>query len=117
MEAFEIGCRRCGSEDFELLDAKTGEMLCKYCRNRWIEPALIQKTDTEKFLAEQAKQPKVVIDNTTETDKQIMDMFSKVAGVATSGCVNRVLRVAVVVIAAVIILVVLGFCGLPFLLR
>jgi len=115
MQAIEIGCSKCGSEDFRLLDQKTGEVICQHCRNRWIEPALIKKTETEKLIEEQAKRPRVVIDNTTETDKQLMDMISKVAGAATGGCARKASRVVVAVVVVVIILFVLSFFGVGML--
>jgi len=117
MEAIELGCKRCGSEDFELLDAKTGEVICRYCRNRWIEPSLIQRTETEKFLAEQAKRPQVVIDNTTETDKQIMDLITKAAGVATGGCAQRVIRLVTIVLVVIVIIAIMFFLGSTQLFR
>ena len=110
--AIETGCKKCGSEDYQLLDARTGEVLCSYCRNRWVEPLFIQKTETERFLEEQAKRPQVILDNTTETDQQLMDMVSKAAGVATGGCVNRVARLIIVVVAVIILLTVLSFFGI-----
>jgi len=117
MEAIEIGCRKCGSEDFQLLDAKTGEVRCGYCRNRWIEPSLIQRTETEKFLAEQAKRPQVNVDNTTETDKQLMDIITKVAGAATGGCARTVSRFVVIALVIIVIIAVLFFFGAGQLFR
>jgi len=112
MSAIEIGCKKCGSEDFNLVDPKTGEMLCSYCRNRWIEPSFIQRTETEKFLAEQANRPQVIIDNTTETDKQLMDIASKAVGVATGGCLRRATRIVIVILIAIVIIAVMSFCSL-----
>ncbi|MCL2806751.1 MAG: hypothetical protein FWD27_01090 [Coriobacteriia bacterium] len=112
MEAIQTGCKRCGSEEFELMNPKTGEVICAYCRNRWIETALIQRTETEKFLAEQAKRPQVTVDNSTETDKQLMDLMTKAAGAATGGCVNRVAKAVVLIVVVVIAIVTLSFCGL-----
>ncbi|MDR0349984.1 MAG: hypothetical protein LBH64_00330 [Coriobacteriales bacterium] len=108
MTAIEVSCSRCGGEEYRLIDASTGEVVCLYCRNRWIIPELIQKTETEKYLVEQAKQPRITYDNTTETDKQLMDVVSGLAG--TSGLLSsigraltRFLRVVLVVIVIVII--------------
>jgi len=112
MQAIELGCKKCGSEDFELLDAKTGEVLCNYCRNRWIEPSLIRQTETEKFLAEQAKRPQVVVDNTTETDKQLMDMITKAAGISAGGCLKKIAKFAFIALIIAIVITVLVVFGL-----
>ena len=112
MSAIEIGCKKCGSEDFSLVNPSTGEMLCSFCRNRWIEPSLIQRTETEKFLAEQAKRPQVVIDNTTETDKQLMDMASKAFGMATGGCARRATGIIVIVLVVIALIIGMVFFSL-----
>ena len=117
MASIETGCTRCGAEEYELLDSRTGEVRCKFCRNRWIIPSLIQKTETEKFLEEQAKRPQVTMDNTTETDKQLMDMVSKAAGAAASGGISRILRIVALVAIAVIVLFVLSCAGIISLVR
>jgi len=102
MRAIEIGCKRCGSEEFDLLNAKTGEVRCAYCRNRWVEPSLIQQTETEKFLAEQAKRPQVIVDNTTETDKQLMEMVTKAASATAGGCVSKAMRIVIIAVATLV---------------
>ena len=113
----ETVCSRCGAEEYRLLDPKTGEVVCSYCRNRWIMPALIHQTETEKFLAEQAKQPRIIADNTTETDKQLMDAVTSVARVATGGFLSRAIKGAAIAFAILILLGVLVFYALTFLLR
>ncbi|MDR2036139.1 MAG: hypothetical protein LBP91_05680 [Coriobacteriales bacterium] len=117
MSAIETKCARCGSEEYRLLDAKTGEVRCLFCQNRWIIPELVQKNATEKFLEEQAKRPQVIIDNTTETDRQLMDMLGGIFGAATSGCVSRTIKTVVIGLVILLILGAFIFCGLPLLLR
>jgi uncharacterized Zn finger protein (UPF0148 family) len=113
MAKIETGCSKCGSEDYDLLNPRTGEVLCGYCRNRWIIPALVQQTETEKFLAEQAKRPQVIVDNTTETDQQLMNIVSSVAQAATSGCFSRTIKIVMVVIIVIAVLTFIG-TGLVF---
>ena len=99
MTKVDIECVQCGSNEYQLLDPKTGEVLCPYCRNRWIVLELVRKTETEKFLAEQAKQPRVIMDNTTETDKKLMDMFLGIGKGALGGLINRVLSIITLLLA------------------
>jgi len=106
MAQTEITCSKCGSGEYQLLNAQTGEVTCRYCHNQWIVSALIRKTETEKFLEEQAKQPRIIQDNTTETDKQLMDMVSGLAGAGTNRTLNKVVRTVVIVAAIIIILIV-----------
>jgi uncharacterized Zn finger protein (UPF0148 family) len=113
MTAIEVSCSQCGAEEYRLVDARTGEVICPYCRNRWIVPELIQKTETEKYLVEQAKQPQVMRDNTSETDKQLMNVVSGLAG--TSGLLHsigqtltRFLKV-ILTVAVVVIVVLVAF--------
>ena len=110
MTIIETECSRCGGEEYELLNPKTGEVLCPYCRNRWIIPALVQKTETEKFLEEQAKQPRVVIDNTSETDRQLMNMMANSMSAAskTTGCLRRFVTIYMIIFAIVFILIASG---------
>jgi uncharacterized Zn finger protein (UPF0148 family) len=85
MATVEVQCSQCGSGEYQLLDAKTGEVICRYCRNKWVVPELVVKSETEKFLEQQAKQPRVIQDNSTETDRQLMEMVS---GLARSSGLN-----------------------------
>jgi len=104
MTSVHIECTQCGSEDYQLLDPKTGEVQCRYCRKRWIVLELVQKTQTEKYLIEQAKQPRVIMDNTTETDKQLMGMISGVLGLG--GCVKRIFSLVIGLIILVVLIIV-----------
>ena len=103
MPTSSIECSQCGSHDYNLLSSKTGEVMCPYCRNKWIVPSLIQKTETEKYLELQAQQPKVVIDNTSDTDKQLMDMFSNIFNLG--GCLKQATSLVTGVIVLIIIVV------------
>jgi uncharacterized Zn finger protein (UPF0148 family) len=76
MAAIEVSCSQCGSGEYRVVDERTGEVTCLYCRNRWIVPELEQKSETEKFLEQQAQQPRVIYDNTSETDHQLMGVLS-----------------------------------------
>lgn len=113
MAAIEVSCSQCGSGEYRLVDARTGEVLCQYCRNQWIVPELAQKTETEKYLEEQAKRPQVTYDNTSETDKQLMDALSGIANISSRGFLrsagrafSRLIRAIVVVVVLVIIVLV-----------
>jgi uncharacterized Zn finger protein (UPF0148 family) len=110
MAAIEVSCSQCGSGEYRLIDARTGEVMCLYCRNRWIIPELVQKTETEKYLIEQAKQPRVTYDNTSETDKQLMSAVSGLAGIFSSNILHsisralrRFLKVVLLIIAVVVV--------------
>jgi len=103
----EIRCEQCGADDYRLLDETTGEVMCSFCRNRWIVPELAKKTETEKFLEQQAKQPRVIRDNTSDTDEQLMRMISGIAGGGLRRgfrAIATVLVIAVIVIVAVVVL-------------
>ncbi|MDR1796472.1 MAG: hypothetical protein LBR44_03360 [Clostridiales Family XIII bacterium] len=115
----DIKCDQCGADEYQLLDPKTGEVRCAYCRNRWIVPELIVKTETEKFLEEQSKRPVVVQDNSTETDQELMRMVSGLAAGGLAGCnpfarigyaIRRFFRtLAIVVIIAVVAILLYKF--------
>jgi t-SNARE complex subunit (syntaxin) len=84
-----------------------------FCQNRWIISELIQKTETEKFLEEQAKRPQVVVDTTTETDRQLMDMIGGVFGAVTGGCMNRAIRlIALLIILVIVVIIGVTFCSI-----
>jgi len=108
MATVEIQCSRCGADDYTLLDPKTGEVICTYCRNRWIISELAQKTETEKYLEEQAKRPRVVYDNTTETDQQLMQTIAGMAGITNSigSIVGRVVKTIFVIIAITVFVII-----------
>jgi uncharacterized Zn finger protein (UPF0148 family) len=109
MSAIEVSCSQCGSGEYRLADERTGEVVCEYCRNRWIVPALIKKSETEKFLEQQSQQPRVIRDNTSETDKQLMGMVSSLAGLATGGLfagLRRVLKAAAIVVGLALLTII-----------
>lgn len=121
MATVDVQCSQCGSGEYQLLDAKTGEVVCRYCRNKWIVPELVVKSETEKFLEEQAKQPRIIQDNSTETDKQLMEIVSSLT--RASGCnplaaVSRFFRGLFSTIGRIIItiLVVAGIILIAFLI-
>lgn len=99
-----IECSQCGSHEYELLSTKTGEVRCPYCRYMWTVPELIQKTETEKFIEQQAKQPRVVIDNTSETDEKLMDFLSGIFNMG--GCLSQVRSIVMGIIALVLIIII-----------
>jgi len=108
MTKTEIRCSKCGSVDYQLLDAKTGEATCHFCRNKWIEPALKRMSETEKFLEEQAKQPRVTYDNTTETDEKLMNMISGLAGgKGVGGFFKNPLRNALMITGLIVLLIII----------
>ncbi|MDR1082439.1 MAG: hypothetical protein LBL27_01045 [Coriobacteriales bacterium] len=107
MAGIEVSCSQCGAGEYRLLDARTGEVACLYCRNQWIIPELVQKSETEKYLEEQAKQPRVTHDNTTETDKQLMDVVSGLVGAAGLGFLRSASRMLARFLKAIILIIVL----------
>jgi hypothetical protein len=112
MTAIEISCSQCGAEEYQLLNASTGEVVCLYFRNRWIIPELIQKTETEKYLVEQAKQPRVTYENRTETDEQLMDIVSGLVGAsgilhAIGRALTRFFKVILAIIIVVIVVLII----------
>ncbi|MDR2714397.1 MAG: hypothetical protein LBB42_02570 [Coriobacteriales bacterium] len=104
MAATNISCSKCGSSDYKLLDAKTGQVMCNFCRNNWIVEELKTVTETEKFLEEQAKQPRIIMDNTTDTEKKVMDMVTSVAG---GGCLRSITGIIRMILIAVVVIVVI----------
>ncbi|MCL1891552.1 MAG: hypothetical protein FWG00_06065 [Coriobacteriia bacterium] len=104
MTESNVTCSKCGSSDYKLLDAKTGEVMCNFCRNKWLIKDLVSKTETEKFLEEQAKQPRVIMDNTTDTEKKVMDMVTSVAG---GGCLRSITGIIRMILIAVVVIVVI----------
>jgi hypothetical protein len=81
-----------------------------YCRNQWIVPALAHKSETEKYLVEQAKQPRVILDNSSETDRQMMNAVSGLTSLLSFNflhsiglALRRFLKVVLFAIAVVIV--------------
>jgi ribosomal protein L37AE/L43A len=107
----DVQCPVCHGEDYLVSDQKTGLLRCNYCRNTWIDEHFIKLTDTERYLIEQAKQPRVVVDNTTETDQQLMKMLTGFANVPAMlaqgaqrtfrGCLTLLIVVAILIIAGI----------------
>ncbi|MDR2491878.1 MAG: hypothetical protein LBD25_00200 [Coriobacteriales bacterium] len=116
MPAVEVTCSQCGSSEYRLADAKTGEVFCVYCRNKWIVPELVQLSETEKFLEAQAKRPQVVYDNTSETDRQLMDIVSGAVRTTALNPLRSLGRVVRVIVGIVVMVVLAAACslGLPF---
>ncbi|MCL2756480.1 MAG: hypothetical protein FWD43_00135 [Coriobacteriia bacterium] len=110
MAMIDIKCAQCGSGEYRLLDPKTGEVVCPFCRNQWIVPALIQKTATEKFLEEQAKQPRVTVVSSNETDDQLLKMLSGAMGCGNA-FKNVINRIAFIIILIITLLIALGVCA------
>jgi Zn-finger nucleic acid-binding protein len=112
-EPKDITCPRCHAEQFTVVDQTTGLLRCDYCRNQWIDSRFIKLSETEKFIAEQAKQPKVIIDNTTDTDRQLMEMIGGVMGGGllgqAQGCLTRFTRTILIIVIALIVLAAIGF--------
>jgi hypothetical protein len=110
MASIEVSCSQCGSGEYRVVNTQTGEVVCTYCRNQWIVPELAQKSETEKFLEQQAKQPRIIRDNTTETDQQLMSAIGGLASVATGGffaglgrAVRRVIITVCIIVAVLIV--------------
>jgi uncharacterized Zn finger protein (UPF0148 family) len=111
MAAIEISCSQCGSNEYRLIDERTGEIACLYCRGQWVVPELARKSETEKFLDQQAQQPRVTYDNTTETDQQLMSMITSMVsgGNLLRGAfatLRRALRTFLIIIAIVAVVVI-----------
>jgi uncharacterized Zn finger protein (UPF0148 family) len=104
--AIEVSCSQCGAGEYQLVDSRTGEVVCHYCRNQWIVPELAQKSETEKFLEEQAKQPRIIQDNSTETDRRLIGMLGSMAsGTLLAGLrrIGRTILITVILIVALIV--------------
>jgi len=106
MAQVEISCSQCGSNEYQLVNAQTGEVACRFCRNQWIESALIQKSETEKFLEEQAKQPRVIYDNTTETDDKILGIVRDFSSGRPMWRANKILRRVIIIAVIIVVLIV-----------
>ena len=106
MPQVEVSCSKCGSGEYRLIDARSGEVVCPYCRNQYIVPELVQKTETERFLEEQAKQPRVIMDNTSETDEKLMNMVAGLAGANPVKAIGRMLRTVITAIIVIVFLLV-----------
>ncbi|MDR0346764.1 MAG: hypothetical protein LBH56_00085 [Coriobacteriales bacterium] len=110
MAAIEVSCSQCGSGEYRLVDERTGEVVCQYCRNQWVVPELARKSETEKFLEQQAQQPRVIYDNTAETDRQLMGAVSGIAGILSGrflAGLRRILRM-VLLIAVIVLLIIIA---------
>ena len=109
MAIVDIECNQCGSNEYQLLDPKTGEIQCLFCRKRWLVKDFVQKTETEKFLEEQAKQPRIIRDNTTETDEQLMKMASGLMNVpgALSNLLGKVIKTFIMFIVVIVVIIVI----------
>jgi uncharacterized membrane protein len=89
-------------------DAQKGLLRCDYCRNLWVDERFVQLSETERFLREQAKQPKVILDNTTETDRQLMSALGGLISIGSVGAsIGRTLKTVLMVVIALIVLVVI----------
>lgn len=106
MAQVEVVCSKCGAGEYRVIDAKKGEVMCPFCHNKWVVSELAQKTETEKFLEEQAKQPRIIEDNTTETDKKLMDMVSGLAGVGPKSSMSRAVRTVLIVVGVIVFLLI-----------
>ena len=113
--ADDVFCPRCHSEQFAVANANNGLLRCAFCRNLWIDERFIHKTETLKFLEEQAKQPRIVMDNSTETDRQMISAFSRLLGLGSSpggflrGCLNTFTRTIIALVVAVLFLALMLF--------
>ncbi|MDR1013412.1 MAG: hypothetical protein LBL86_00290 [Coriobacteriales bacterium] len=120
MTAIEVSCSQCGANEYRLVDERTGEVACQYCRSQWVVPELARKTETEKFLEQQAQQPRVIHDNTTETDRQLMGMIASLAGGGLFAGLRTGLRriaKALVIVAVLAVTVVVGVLVYALLVR
>ena len=104
MSQIEATCSKCGSGEYELLDAKTGEVACPYCHNMWIIPELRSQPEVPD------RQPAAVFNQQTETDRQLMSLLSGLINLNPLRTVSKAISVVVIVIAAfTIVMAVLFF--------
>jgi ribosomal protein L37AE/L43A len=102
----EICCPTCHAEQFRLIDESRGQLRCEYCRNTWIDLRFKKVSSTERFLQEQAKQPRITFDNTTETDKQLLSLFTGLLNFPSSRLATTLKIVGAVVALALVALIV-----------
>ncbi|MDR2197670.1 MAG: hypothetical protein LBO07_06890 [Coriobacteriales bacterium] len=114
----DVTCPSCHADDFTVIDESTGLLRCSFCRNAWIDEHFVKLTETERYLREQAKQPRVITDNSTETDRQLLQAVSGLSGFMTQvGAVfRRALSGCVVVAVLLIVLAILAII-LPIFLK
>jgi len=107
-QSIDVECPCCHSESYQLIDQGTGLLRCDYCRNTWIDQHFIRLSETERFLREQAAQPKVVYDNSSQTDEQLMQMVTGIAtGLAAApirSIANTVRTVLIAIVAAAVLI-------------
>ncbi|MDR1421839.1 MAG: hypothetical protein LBI64_03120 [Coriobacteriales bacterium] len=113
----EVTCPSCHGEDYVVLDEQVGLLRCRYCRNTWIDERFIKLSETERYLREQAKQPRVLVDNSSETDRALMGTIMGAGGLfgrlgmigqrALRGC----LAATVGMVALIVLLIALQFFG------
>jgi len=56
MTTIRIECAQCGSDEYQVLDAQTGLVMCPYCRSQWIVPALVPSAPIPQYVVIQAQQ-------------------------------------------------------------
>ncbi len=45
----EINCSQCGASEYQIVDQTTAEVICLFCRNRWVVPSLKFDEEKEEF--------------------------------------------------------------------
>ena len=105
MPQVDIRCSQCMSNDYELVNEKTGLVVCRYCRNQWIVPELIQNSAADRFFEEQAERARTIHDNSAETNKQIMDVYSKMPSPKSVFTLAKVIITVIVIVTIISIIV------------
>jgi ribosomal protein L37AE/L43A len=111
----DVFCPRCRADAYTVEDTSTGLLRCTYCRNTWVDTAFRQISETQAYLEEQAKRPRVIIDNTTETDEKLMEAVSSAATGHIPGIAKTIIGIVIAVMIMIVVSGIITF-ALPFLL-
>ena len=98
----DVYCPVCHGESFCVEDPKTGLLRCNFCRNQWLDLHFQKVTETERYLQEQSKQPRIVYENSSETDQQLLKALF-----GLSGCVGKIGRIVKGVVSILVLLLIL----------
>jgi hypothetical protein len=68
-------CPQCGAREFTVVNPKTGEAACDYCRGTIVHEAFKTRTETEKFLELQRERP--VVQQANPNDSAIAEALGR----------------------------------------
>jgi DNA-directed RNA polymerase subunit RPC12/RpoP len=69
MSQVDVECVQCGSNEYRIVDERIGEVMCPYCRNKWIVPAIAQRTTELPIIITVTKDIReTIINKTSDSD-------------------------------------------------